>query len=177
MINTVLRIRYGSVYIFAPFCPLTQNSGHVYVSGNGQHAEDWMVKYCGLVFEEFYLTSAPCPDCAMMLKRVYKDHLGKPTVYIARPYQGKGKSGGGNKQVNTACLAMLAKEGFKFKPWDWDRFSTYITDNDCKNAIANNKEALQNREAIITQYLIDVGNMINDDPKDYESICQNAIGG
>ena len=56
----------SKTYLFAPECPELSTKGHVYVSGGGNHAEDNMAKHCGLP-TKFYLTSAPCPDCAMKL--------------------------------------------------------------------------------------------------------------
>ena len=176
MIKTVIGTAYGSVYIFVPYCPTTYDSGHVYISNSLGHAEDNMVTKCGLTETEFYLTSSPCPDCAMMLKQAFGAQLVKPTIYIARPYQGKGKCGNGNKKVNTACLAMLAKAGFTLRPWDWPRFSEYLNVADCKNTITVNKEALEARDALVVKYLNDVNNMLNDETQDFENVCRSAVG-
>ena len=94
--------------------------GHIYNSrseiGHVNHAEDNMAAHCGLLIE-FYLTSAPCPDCVMMLYNAYTDSP-KPTIHIAHPYRGKGKTGSeGNKEVNLHCLAMLMNAGFTIVPW------------------------------------------------------------
>ena len=136
MMKTFLGVRWGTTYIFAPQCPNLDTQGHVYVSGGGNHAEDNMVAQCGLP-TEFYLTSAPCPDCAMMLYNEYKSKNYKPLIHIARPYQGKGKEGSkGNKKVNLHCLAMLIEAGFTLVPWSWVNFEhNYITNDDCKEAI------------------------------------------
>ena len=138
MMLTFLGVRWGSTYIFAPQCPNLSTQGHVYVSGGGNHAEDNMAAQCGLP-NEFYLTSAPCPDCAMMLYNMYKKKNYKPLIHIARPYQGKGKDGSeGNKVVNLHCLAMLMEAGFEIVPWNWANFEhNYITSDDCKKAINN----------------------------------------
>ena len=136
MMLTFLGVRWGSTYIFAPKCPKLATQGHVYVSGSRNHAEDNMAAKCGLP-TEFYLTSATCPDCAMMLYNKYKTETYKPFIYIARPYQGKGKEGSeGNKEVNLHCLAMLMEVGFTILPWDWEDFGKYyITNDECKKAI------------------------------------------
>ena len=60
-------------YRFAPECPTLSTKGHVFVSGSGNHTEDDMVAQCGLP-TEFYLTSAPHPDCAMMLYKTYHNY-------------------------------------------------------------------------------------------------------
>ena len=122
-------------YIFAPECPKLSTKGHVYVSGGGNHAEDNMAAHCGLP-TEFYLTSAPCPDCAMMLYNAYNNKP-KPTIHIACRYQGKGKEGSeGNLNVNLHCLAMLMNAGFTLTPWNWSTFKdNYINNNDCKNSL------------------------------------------
>ena len=98
------RVRWGTTYLFAPQCPNLRTQGHVFVSGGGKHVEDNMAAQCGLP-TEFYLTSAPCPDCAMMLYNKYKAKDYKPVIHIARPYQGKEKPG--SKKANLHCLAML----------------------------------------------------------------------
>ncbi len=127
-------------YLFAPECPNLSTKGHVYMSqkrnGIVMHAEDYMVENCGLP-DKFYLTSAPCPDCAIKLYSMYGKKNYKPTIYIGRPYQGKGKPGSqGNKRVNEDCLTMLEYAGFKIIPWDWHDFAnTYITNNECKDAL------------------------------------------
>ena len=129
-------------YLFAPRCPKlnnvmrTRSKGHVYVSGGGHrnHAEDNMAAQCGLP-TEFYLTSAPCPDCVMMLYNRYYNRQ-KPTIHTARPYRGKDKTGRGNKILNLECLAMLVKAGFTIVPWNWSNFAKrYITNDICKAAI------------------------------------------
>ena len=113
-------------FIFVPGqCPKTRSKGHVYISGGGKHAEDRMVGECGLV-NEFYLTSSPCPDCAMELYRVYHSHA-KPTINIARYYQGKGKTKKGSKDGNKLCLAMLVQAGFRLETWDWKDLSQLLT--------------------------------------------------
>ena len=122
-------------YIFVPTtCPMLKTYGNVFVSGSDKHAEDWMMEKCGRP-TSFYLTSAPCPDCAMMLRNKYKDEEESPTIYIARPYIGKGKTGKGSKDVNMQCLAMLVQAGFKLLPWNWRKFPQYINNNECKKAI------------------------------------------
>ena len=102
----------SKTYLFAPECPELSTKGHVYVSGGGNHAEDNMAKHCGLP-TKFYLTSAPCPDCAMKLYNAYNNKP-KPTIHIALPYRGKGKTGVGNKKLNLECLAMLVDDGFSY---------------------------------------------------------------
>ena len=90
-LNDMMRIFMGKpfakhvpprTYIFVPtVCPDFpdfRTYGNVHVSGNGNHAEDWMVKHCGLP-STFYLTSALCND-AQNIHRKYKR---KPIIYIA----------------------------------------------------------------------------------------------
>ena len=121
-------------YIFAPQCPNLYTQGHVFVSYGGNHAEDIMVAQCGLP-TEFYLTGAPCPDCAMMLYNEYNNKP-KPTIHIALPYRGKGKTGSGNKNLILECLAMLVDAGFTIVPWDWRDFAKrYITNGECRAAV------------------------------------------
>ncbi len=136
MMNIFLGVRWGATYIFAPQCPNLHTRGHIFVSGGRKHAEDSMAAQCGLP-TEFYLISAPCPDCAMMLYNKYKAKDYKPLVHIARPYQEKGKSGSeGNKRINLHCLAMLMDAGFTIVPWNWISFEhDYITNADCTEAI------------------------------------------
>ena len=163
-------------YLFAPQCPNLHTRGHVYVSGNGNHAEDYMAAQCGLP-TEFYLTSAPCPDCAMMLYNAYKNKP-KPTIHIARPYRGKGKSGNGNKKLNLECLAMLVDAGFTIIPWDWGDFAQkYITNDDCKPAINEmtgddkyDKRYDETRKAVnFVNYITMFGS------KNFHKICSNAL--
>lgn len=130
-------------FIFVPSkCALTiateGYNGHVYVSGGGHnHAEDYMIANCVNLPDEFYLTSAPYPDCAMKLYKKYMAQKKTPTIHIALPYQGKGKKGSeGNKKTNLHCLAMLMDAGFNIVPWNWETFNTiYITNDECKQAI------------------------------------------
>ena len=166
----------SKTYIFAPHCPMLSTSGHVYVSGSGNHAEDNMVSKCGLP-NEFYLTSAPCPDCAMKLFGKYHN-IQKPTINIARPYIGPGKSKIGSKNVNKLCLAMLVQAGFQLIPWNWGTFGNYITNNECRDAIAGmtsqitsfNKRFQETREA-----LDDVTNMARSGINYYNE-CNQALG-
>ena len=131
--KTFLGVRWGMTYLFAPRCPNLRTQGHVFVSGGGKHVEDNMAARCGLP-TEFYSTSAPCPDCAMMLYNKYKAKDFKPVIHIARPYQGKEKPG--SKKANLHCLAMLMDAGFTIVPWSWVDFEhDYITNADCTEAI------------------------------------------
>ena len=145
MMKTFLGVRWGATYIFAPQCPNLHTQGHVFVSGNGKHVEDNMAAQCGLP-TEFYLTSAPCPDCAMMLYNRYKANDYKPLIHIAQPFQGKGKPG--SKRVNLHCLAMLMGAGFTIVPWSWINFEhDYITDANCTetiNEMTNDSDSLYN---------------------------------
>ena len=165
-------------YIFVPTCPLLKKRGNVYVSGSGEHAEDWMENTCGLP-KIFYLTSAPCPDCAVMLADAYK--RGKPTIYIARPYTGKGKTGKGSKDVNMQCLAMLVQAGFKLLPWNWKSFSKYVTSNQCKNDI--NEMFNRNWSATYSARIKGTRNALNAAKKmaksktNYSTKCRNALKG
>ena len=102
-------------------------------------SQDQMVSKCGLPIE-FYLTSAPCPNCAKMLMVQYAKKK-KPVIHIARPYIGKGKTGKGNKKVNMECQAMLVQDGFRLIPWDFGgdgQFYGYINEHKCKTAIGKN---------------------------------------
>ena len=162
-------------YLFAPQCPKLNTKGHVYVSGSGNHAEDNMAAQCGLP-TEFYLTSAPCPDCAMMLYNAYNNKP-KPTIHIARPYRGKGKTGNGNTKVNLECLAMLVDDGFTIVPWDWCDFAkTYITNDECKDAVSKMTGAAlydgrydETRKVVSFVYKNMAG------LKNYHQICSNAL--
>ena len=174
MMKTFLGVRWGATYIFAPQCPNLGTLGHVYASGGGNHAEDNMAAQCGLP-NEFYLTSAPCPDCAMMLYNAYKVKNYWPLIHIARPYQGKGKEGSeGNKKVNLHCLAMLMNAGFMIVPWDWITFENdYITNDDCKNAI---KEMVSDSHSYSERYSKAL-KAIHDAKKmtgNHHEICSNA---
>ena len=140
VLETFLGVRWDVTYIFAPQCPNLHTQGHIFVSGGGNHAEDNMVAQCGLP-TEFYLTSAPSPDRAMMLYDAYKTKYYKPLIHIARPYPGRGLKEGSqasiNKKVNLHCLAMLIEAGFTIVPWSWVNFErNYITNDDCKEAIS-----------------------------------------
>ena len=174
LVSTVIGASYGSVYIFAPKCH--PQDGRFFTSGSGAHAEDNLVKTCGPV-SHFYLSSAPCPDCAMMLLNKYAHSQHKPTIYIARPYQGKGKSGVGNKAVNTMCLAMLVHAGFTVHPWNWSTFSNYLTDDQCKNVINHNHSGLQQRDHAMSQYLTEVAHAVHAGGQDFGHACQTALNG
>ena len=176
LVSTVVGASYGSVYIFAPECH--PQDGRFFTSGSGAHAEDNLVKTCGPV-SHFYLSSAPCPDCAMMLLDKYAQSHHKPTIYIARPYQGKGKSKVGNKAVNTMCLAMLVHAGFTVHPWNWSTFSNFLTDDECKNVITDdhNHSELQERYHAMSQYLSDVAKEIHAGGQDFNHLCQTALNG
>ena len=165
-------------YIFVPTkCPRLKTCGNVYVSGGGEHAEDWMENVCGLP-TTFYLTSAPCPDCAVMLADMYSRR--KPTIYIARIYTGKGKTGKGSKDVNMQCLAMLVQAGFKLLPWNWRSFSKYITNNQCKKDI----NTMFNRNWLTTYStrFAETRNALNAVKKmakrktNYSTKCRKALG-
>ena len=124
-----------ATYTFVPDrCPHNVGSyGRVTMSG---HAEDWLYTRCSdIPLHTFYLTSAPCPDCAVKLLDKYNLMGYKPTIYIGRPYIGKGKSGYGSKNVNLRCLAMLVQNGFKLKAWKWSSFIQYLTNYHCRNAM------------------------------------------
>ena len=174
LVGTVVGSSYGSVYIFAPECH--SQDGRLFTSGSGAHAEDNLVNTCGPV-SHFYLSSAPCPDCAMMLMNKYAHSHQKPTIYIARPYQGKGKSGVGNKAVNTMCLAMLVQAGFTVQPWNWSTFSHYLTDDECKNVINDNHSGLQERDHAMSQYLNAVAQAVLAGGYNFSHLCQNALNG
>lgn len=171
----------SKTYIFAPQCPKLNTRGHVYISGHGKHAEDNMIAKCGLP-NKFYLTSAPCPDCAMMLFDTYHNTQ-KPTINIARPHIGQGKSKKGNKNVNKLCLAMLVQAGFQLVPWDWDVFGSYITDSKCKSAI-NGMNSCQEwitlfntRSQETTDALDEVNDMARNGKKNYYyNKCKCALG-
>ena len=171
-------------YIFVPVkCPKLnlKSYGNVYISGNGMHAEDQMKASCGFP-NDFYLTSAPCPDCAIMLKENYNNQA-KPTINIARPYIGKGKSGNGNKDVNMQCLAMLVQEGFNLVPWNWNRFKAYLTNSQCQNAL--NQMLTPQYAPTFDQKYLDTTNALNEAqimaksrPKGYyEHQCYSVVNG
>ena len=158
-------------------CPKLSTKGHIYVSGDGYHAEDYMAAQCGLS-TEFYLTSAPCPDCAMMLYNRYKTKDDKPTIHIARPYRGKGKTGVGNTKVNRECLAMLVQAGFTIIPWDWRHFAkTYITNDKCKaalNEMIGHEDDKYDKRYKQTKKVVDIVNNGMRRPN-YHQICSNAL--
>ena len=160
-------------YIFAPQCPNLNTRGHVYVSGGGNHAEDNMAAQCGLP-TEFYLTSAPCPDCAMMLYNAYNNKP-KPTIHIACRYQGKEKPGSeGNLNKNLHCLAMLMDAGFTIIPWDWSTFEDkYINNCDCKASI---KEMISHSDLYNKRYnkVATAIQKAKDKTGNHLQICSNA---
>ena len=173
----------SKTYIFVPTkCPKLDTYGNVYISGGGKHAEDQMEANCGLP-NDFYLTSAPCPDCALMLEEKYRDQITKPTISIARPYIGKGKSGSGNKNVNMQCLAMLAQAGFDLVAWNWNNFYAYLTDSECQNAVnlmlTPTWEPTYNQKYLETiNTLNEVRNMASNQVAGYyETLCKNALNG
>ena len=173
----------SKTYIFVPYgCPLEESYGHVYVSGRGSHAEDQMYNKCGLP-PKFYLTSAPCPDCAVMLLEKYNLMSYKPTIYIGRPYTGKGKSGGGNKNVNLQCLAMLVQKGFKLKAWDWSYFAVkYDFTNDSCSAVVRKMFSPQWGGVYNKRYQGTVNTLakVSEDAAsntDFENLCRGALQG
>ena len=170
----------SKTYIFVPVeCPDLKTYGNVYISGNGMHAEDQMYARCGLP-SDFYLTSAPCLDCAIMLKEKYNNQA-KPTINIARPYIGKGKSGNGNKDVNMQCLAMLVQDGFNLVAWNWNGFKAYLTNGECQDTVnqmlTSHWEPIYNQKYLDTiNVLTEVINMANNQPKGYyETQCKSTI--
>ena len=94
----------SKTYIFVKSCPHSIVKGHVFISGNGEHAEEHMLSRCGLP-SSFFLTSAPCPDCAMLLFKAYEKEKTKPPIWI------------------------------RLKPWDWDDIDDLLDDNECHKAI------------------------------------------
>ena len=76
----------SKTYIFVKDCPKSPIKGQVFISKNKDHAEEHMLRKCGLP-SSFFLTSAPCPDCAMLLFNAYKREKTKPTIYVGRPYR------------------------------------------------------------------------------------------
>ena len=161
-------------FIFVPGqCPKTRSKGHVYISGGGKHAEDRMVGECGLV-NEFYLTSSPCPDCAMELYGVYHSHA-KPTINIARYYQGKGKTKKGSKDGNKLCLAMLVQAGFRLETWDWKDLSQLLTNQACKTSISTMVSA-KNRSQETENVLNEVKQMARS-KTNYHTECNNVLNG
>ena len=174
----------SKTYIFIPDrCPLVVGSyGHVTMSaGGGQHAEDQMYIRCSdLPPHKFYLTSAPCPDCAVKLLDEYNLMGYKPTIYIGRPYIGKGKSGHGNKNVNLQCLAMLVQNGFTLQAWSWDNFKQYLTNDNCKDAVNemfSKWGSLYNeRYQDTVNTLTDVNNMAAGGTN-FENLCRDALQG
>lgn len=171
--KTFLGVRWGTTYLFAPQCPNLRTQGHIFVSGDGKHVEDNMAAQCGLP-TEFYLTSAPCPDCAMMLYNMYNSHSTKPTIHIALRYQGKGKQGSeGNLNVNLHCLSMLMDAGFTLTPWNWSAFKdNYIDNNDCKISLKDMIDDMkyQGRYDKIDKAINDAKMMSGD----HSQICSNA---
>lgn len=151
----------SKTYIFVKSCPHSIAKGHVFISGNGEHAEEHMLSRCGLP-SSFFLTSAPCPDCAMLLFKAYEKEKTKPTIYIGRPYRGGGKSGKGNLENNMECQAMLVQAGFRLKPWDWDDIDDLLDDNECHKAIWK----LQNK----------YGSVYDEKVKDTENALNKVIG-
>ena len=164
-------------YLFAPECPNSSTKGHVYVSGGGNHAEDNMVAQCGLP-TEFYLTSAPCPDCAMKLYNMYYNYNSpKPFIHISLPYRGRGKTGRGNKRLNLQCLTILVDAGFTIFPWNWRNFKEYITNDECKDAIdemtgaAIKYDGRHDKTKKVVRFIYDRMAGL----KDYHQICSNAL--
>ena len=172
LIKTIVGMTYGSVFIFAPKCGAQR--GRFFSSGNGLHTEEKLLNACAGNVVHFFLSSAPCPTCAMKLMGAYGSSQQKPIIYIARPYQGNGVSGKGGIIVNTMCLAMLSRAGFKIRPWDWELFHNYLTDDQCKNAIINNYSQLQWRVDKMTEYLHVVQTMINGCTTDFIKECKKA---
>lgn len=171
-------------YIFVPSCPKLRTYGHVYVSEKPLHAEDEMEANCGLP-TEFYLTSAPCPNCAKMLMEKYNKKK-KPIIHIARPYIGKGKTEKGNKKVNTECLAMLVQDGFQLTPWDWEPdgdFYSYINERECKTAIGKmlntNWKSTYNKKYANTEITLDKVEKMASKAKNgyYKTQCFNSLKG
>ena len=174
MINTVTGKNWGSVYIFVPgVCPNTNDRGRLYKSTDKKlHAEDNMVRDCGLT-NEFYLTSSPCPHCAMMLIQKYRHQFSKPTIYIARLYFGKGKGNTKCVSRNRACLAMLVKAGFTLLPWDWANFSKYLNDAKCIKSITDNKDALAKRYNKMVEELKNI-KKLKGNLQDFTNVCNQA---
>lgn len=190
MIILFTRVGYipSVTLIFAPECPKLRMErkpykGLVYESGKPQHAEDNMIKDCGLP-DKFYLTSSPCPDCAMELMIIYSRSYDKPTIYVGHPYIGGGKSklGPGRKNVNKVCLAMLVQKGFKLLPWDWIEFRSYV-DNDMCEAVINElyvppiADEFNKQLEGTTEFLAEVKEMVNTNPRNnFETDCRRALG-
>lgn len=169
-------------YIFVPVqCPKSGTNGDVYFSGNNMHAEDQMEAKCGLP-NDFYLIRAPCPDCAIMLEEKYKNKA-KPTIRIARPYYGGGKSGNGNKNVNMQCWAMLVQAGFTLVPWDWSALYDYLTNRECKEAqlkmVTRQAIPIFNKRDSDTKNILDEAiRMADSKPMGYyKTQCYNAVRG
>ena len=175
LVNTVLGLTYGAVFIFVP-SKCGNLRGRLFRSGNGHHAEDRMLNTCANQVVQFYLSSAPCPTCAMKLMYTYANLHQKPTIYIARPYEGEGKSGKGGIIANTMCLAMLVRAGFNIHPWNWEQFDNYYLQNDeCKKVISGETfEYLQERAGIMTEYLFVVQNMMKSCNTDFIKECKQA---
>ena len=171
----------SKTYIFVPCgCPSSDSCGHVYVSGRGKHAEDQMYQKCGLA-PEFYLTSAPCPDCAVMLLEKYSHEEDKPLIRIGRPYNGKGKSGHGNKNVNLQCLAMLVQNGFTVKAWNWSSFIQFLTNDVCKAAVGEMFSpqwgGLYNKRYQDTVTTMAAVNSMAAGGTNFENLCRGALHG
>ena len=190
MITLFTRVGYtpSVTLIFAPECSELKKEkksykGLVYESGKGQHAEDNMIKDCGRP-DKFYLTSSPCPDCAMKLMTEYSRSRDKPTIYVGHPYIGGGKSkiGPGSKNANKVCLAMLVQKGFKLLPWNWIEFRSYV-DNDMCEAVINElykspiADEFNKQLKGTTESLVDVTKMVNANPRyNFEADCRKALG-
>ena len=101
----------------------------------------------------------------------------KPTIHIARPYRGGGKTGAGNMKLNRECLAMLVNAGFVIIPWDWKMFARrYITNDKCKavlNEMTGHKDDLYDKRHKGTKKVVDIVNSMHR-PIYYE-ICSNAL--
>ena len=85
-----------------------------------------------------WLSKAPCAVCTDFLNTTFRDRS-KPRIYVASlKYNEENLT---NLLDSIGCLAKLEVAGFAVKSWDWTLFETYVSGDQCIDAINAGKGA------------------------------------
>ena len=124
--------RGGKTYLFVQPQPNMLDFGNVYQSKNSEnHAEGRLPQFETKSLNlNVWMNKSPCTKCAKYLMSKYRNvaHNKKPTLHVAYFFAYTDKQYDRDNALE--CLAKMYREGFKIKPWNWEKFETFLKLND-----------------------------------------------
>ena len=136
-------------YIYVSY-QFTADNKELYTRSDGkvsgeEHAEDIMFTALNEVPPlEYWINNSPCPCCAVNLISRYSaadipDNTSK-TIKFIKFYTLPPKVLNAElaTMLSLQCMAKMIHHGFKFEPWDWEKFGDNLASDKCKETL--NKE-------------------------------------